>query len=338
MKFSIAIVGCGGVSSMHLDGCARHPDRVQIVAACDPDAARVAQAQAKYGIAQGFTSVQEMIEGAHWDAAIVCTPTNVREPIVRVLAAAGKHVFVEKPLASSLQEGTRLMEICEASGVLLAVDQNFRYHFPFHIAKKQIAEGLLGHITAIHHQHLCFRQDQGWRIHESRHTLEIMGVHWLDGFRWILNDDAQTVAAQTVAAQMRHAPSIDCAGETDLSVQVAFENGTVASYVDSFSSLFTRCETLILGECGTLRLEYGGAAFYDRNGGTQPAQKWDNPFGGDNKPDSAFECLNNLLRAIESGTQPDNSGRDNLKTLALMEAAYQSAESSSVITLRGDAL
>ncbi|BCM90177.1 myo-inositol 2-dehydrogenase [Abditibacteriota bacterium] len=328
MKFNIAVIGCGGVSSMHFEGFARHTDRVNVVAVCDPDAERRAQAQQKYGIAQGFSTVEELLAGADFVAAVVCTPTNVREPVVATLAAAGKHILVEKPFASSLEEGQRMVGLCERNGVFLAVDQNFRYHFPFHIAKDHIAAGLVGKVTAIHLQHMHFRQDSGWRTREKRHTLEIMGVHWLDGFRWILDSDGQNLSAQ-----MRHSNTIDCVGETDLSVQVAFANGTFATYIDSFSSLIPRCEALIIGESGTLRLDYDGASLFDQSGAPQPSQKWANPFAGNGKPDSAFECLNQLLLAIESGEQPSNGGRDNLKTLTLMEAAYLSSESGTTVKL-----
>jgi predicted dehydrogenase len=314
---------------MHLDGCARRTDRVQVVAACDPDPVRLAQTQQKYDIVNGFESLEAMIAGASWDVAVLCTPTSVRQPVLAQLAAAGKHVLVEKPLASSLEEGTRMVEACQAAGVQLAVDQNFRFHFPFSVAREQIASGLLGHVTAIHLQHLCFRQDVGWRTREKRHTLEIMGVHWLDGFRWILNSNAKSVSAQ-----MRHSAAIDCVGETDLSVQVAFENGTLAYYADSFSSRLSRCEALIIGERGTMRLDYNGATFFDGSSDSLPAQRWDNPFAGSGKPDSAFACLDQLLTAVEQGVTPDNSGQDNLKTLALMEAAYLSAESGETVKLR----
>ena len=333
MKSSIAIVGCGGVSAMHLAGCGRHADEVYLAAACDPDPARLAQTQQDYGIPAGFSTLDQMIAGTSFDAAIVCTPTSLREAVVKQLAAAGKHILVEKPFASSLEEGRRMVAAADAGGVQLAVDQNFRCHFPFYIAKEKIADGLLGAVTAVHHQHFCFRQDSGWRILEKRHVLEIMGVHWLDGFRWMLGSDAQTVAAL-----LRHSSAIDCAGETDLSVQVAFENGTAASYADSFSSLVPRCETVIIGERGTLRLEHGGAAFFDRSGGSQPAQTWENPYAGDGKPDSAFECLRQLLSAVESGQEPGNSGRDNLKTLALLEAAYRSSETGVIVPLSGGLL
>ena len=314
---------------MHLEGCARRPDRVEVVAACDPDAARRAAVQEKFGIAQGFATIEDLLAGADFDVAIVCTPTNVREAVVATLAAAKKAILVEKPFASSLEAGQKMVEICEKNGVLLAVDQNFRTHFPFHIAKTQIADGSLGAVTAIHLQHLCFRQDSGWRTREERHVIEIMGVHWLDGFRWILNREAQSVTAQ-----MRHSSAINCAGETDLSVQVAFEGGTFATYADSFSSHFNRCEALILGERATLQLDYNGATLLKR--GKAP-QHWENPFAGDGKPDAAFDCLNQLLNALENGTPPGNGGRDNLKTLALMEAVYASAASGGTVNLKADA-
>jgi predicted dehydrogenase len=331
VAINVALIGCGGVSSMHLDGCARHPDRVRVVAACDPDGARLAQAQEQYGIPAGFPSVERMIEGAEWKAAIVCTPTSVREPMIRTLASAGKHVFVEKPLASSLEEAERMVAACSEAGVRLAVDQNFRYHYPFHLAKERLAEGLLGRVVSIVHQDLFFRQDQGWRTSEPRHALAVMGVHWLDGFRWMLGCEARSVCCQ-----MRRSPAIECAGETDASVQVVFEDGTLVSYVQSFSSAVSRTETLILGERGVLKLGYRSLQVYDRPRAAEPASEWANPyFGerGEGKPESAYEGLRQLLLAVEQGEEPPNSGRDNLKTIALLDAAYRSDAEGQVILL-----
>ena len=332
MDYRVALVGCGGVSEMHLDGCALHPERVRVVAACDPDSARLAHIQQKYGIPAGFPSVAQMIAEAGWEVAIVCTPTSVREPVVAALAAAGKHVFVEKPLASSLAEAERMVATCASAGVQLAVDQNFRYHYPFYLAKERIAQGVVGPVTGILHQDLFFRQDRGWRTQERRHALAVMGVHWLDGFRWILDSDANVVFCQT-----RSSPAIECAGETDATVQIGFDNGTVASYVQSFSSAVSRTETLIVGERGVLKLTYDGLTLHER-GGAQPSATWANPFSGAGKPQSAFEGLNQLLLALEQEREAISNGQDNLKTMTLLEAAYRSAAEGHVITLRAGAL
>src|SRR5690606_16918534 len=100
---------------------APHSDRVKMVAACDPEFEKVEQAQKTYGIEQGFTSVEEMINGADWDVAIVCTPTPVREQVVKQLSSAGKHIFVEKPFADTYEVAKRMVDACSEANVQLAV-------------------------------------------------------------------------------------------------------------------------------------------------------------------------------------------------------------------------
>ncbi|HEX5323099.1 MAG TPA: Gfo/Idh/MocA family oxidoreductase [Capsulimonadaceae bacterium] len=329
MRHNVAVVGCGGVSSMHLDGIGKHPDRVRVVAVCDPDPQRVAATRDQYDIPAGFSSVSEMVNGSEWQVAIICTPTSLREPIVAELAAAGKHILVEKPMASSYQEAERMIALCDKAGVHLAVDQNFRYHYPFELTREKIAAGLIGSVTSIVHRDLFFRQDKGWRTGEKRHGLAVMGIHWLDGMRWILGSDAASLYSQ-----MRSSDAIDCAGDTDATVTIAFENGVIATYVQSFSSTVGGTETLVIGDCGALKVSYEGVALFDKPGLPEPKESWPNVYAGPNKPESAFACLDLLLSSIESQKEPANSGRDNLKTVALLEACYQSASSGSPVRLK----
>ena len=137
----IAVVGCGNVSAMHFEGYAAHPERVRVVAACDPVPQRRAWAGQQHGVPRTFASVEELLSLPGWDAAVVCTPSEVREPAVAALAAAGKHIMTEKPLAPTLAEAQRLVGLCAGAGVLLAVNQNFRDHYAFGIAAQLIADG-----------------------------------------------------------------------------------------------------------------------------------------------------------------------------------------------------
>jgi predicted dehydrogenase len=175
-----------------------------------------------------------------------------------------------------------------------------------------------------------FRQDRGWRIERDRHALAVMGIHWLDGLRWLLQCEARSLRCR-----LRRSPAIQAAGETDASLQIDFEDGVTVTYVQSFSSALARTETLVLGDAGLLRLHYGGATLYRREHGPEPVEEWENPYAGDNKPESAFACLDLLLSAIETGQPPPNSGRDNLRTVALLEAAYRSAAEDREVELRG---
>ncbi|HTK11456.1 MAG TPA: Gfo/Idh/MocA family oxidoreductase [Ktedonobacteraceae bacterium] len=324
--FPVAIVGCGNISQMHFDAYLPHPERIRIVAACDTDPERVNAVCKRDESLQGFTSLEEMIAQASWEVAIVCTPTHVRRPVVEILAKAGKHIFVEKPFADTYQDAQSMVAACKQAGVKLAVNQNFRYHYPFDMARNQIASGSIGSVVSVIHQDLMFRQDSGWRTQLQRHALSVMGVHWFDGFRWILQDEAQSVSCDT-----RSSAAIQCTGETEATATVRFTRGTLASYTESFSAFRGRTETLILGETGELVLNYDTMSLFDRDHRLTPQHLWENPYRGAHKPKATFINLNLLLEAIEQDNEPANSGNDNLKTIALLEGAYRSAQEHHAI-------
>jgi predicted dehydrogenase len=313
---------------MHFDGYAQEPERLYIAAAYDINPAQVHEAQQRYGFEQALDSLQAMIDGAEWEVGVVCTPTPVRLEVIRTLAGAGKHIFVEKPVADTYAEALQMIEICDKAGVMLAVDQNFRYHFAFEQARQLIAEGLIGNIVSIVLQDLSFRQDKGWRIQSPRHALSVMGVHWFDRFRWIVEAEPQSILCST-----RSSDAIVCVGDTDALSHILFENGVVVSYAQSFSSSMRRTECAVIGDKGSLVIHYDGIAHYERHG-SSPVQEWANPYGGSMIPTSAFMELNELLLALEAGREPSNSGRDNLKTIALLEAAYRSADERRLITFQ----
>jgi predicted dehydrogenase len=327
-RFDLAIIGCGGVSRMHLEGYLAHPERVRVVAVCDLDAKRVHEARSKYDIRKGYTSLDDLISKTSFDLAIVCTPTPVREKVISSLAAARKHIFCEKPLADSYAEAKRIVMACEKAAVQLAVNQNFRYHYTFEMAREIVQNGAVGEVVGVIHQDLMFRQDAGWRTECRRHALSVMGVHWLDGFRWMLGSEATSVSCQ-----MRSSPAINCAGETDAHVQIAFGAGTLVSYIQSFSTPHRKTETVVIGDSGMLTLDYEGLIIRRPGPEGEITRVDDSPLAGPGKPESAFRALNELLTALESGEKPSNSGRDNLKTIALLEAAYRSADQGGVVEL-----
>jgi predicted dehydrogenase len=327
-QFNVALVGCGNISRMHANAYRPHPERIRLVAACDPIPEQVARAQSEYGISQGFSSIEEMVNGAKWDVAVVCTPTFVREEAIAQLAAAGKHIFVEKPLADSATEAQRMVDICDQAGVKLAVNQNFRYHYAFDEARGLIQAGRIGAVISVAHQELTFRQDKGWRIQSDRHALSVMGIHWFDGFRWMLNDEPVAISCQANSS-----PAIDAAGESDAVINIRFERGTMVSYVQSFSSLVKRIETVVIGETGTLRLTYDGLELYTNGNSAEPEYVWVNPSSGTNKPLATYVTFNQLLTALEEGGEPANGGHDNLRTVRMLDAAYESSIDGRPVSL-----
>ena len=317
------MVGCGGVTAMHYAGYTAHPERIRVVAACDPLAERRDWAQQTYGVESVHETLDAMIDAADWDVAVVCTPTSVRRAMVERLAAAGKHLMVEKPLADTYDEAKALVEICAKADVQLVVNQNFREHYGFHLARELVADGRLGNVLGIVHEDLMFRQDKGWRKHAERHALSVMGVHWLDGFRFLLGREASWVWCRTASS-----PVIDAKGETEAFTQLLFDDIPV-TYTESFSSRLRRTETIVLGEQATLRLSAEQVELTDHTGTTS----WQNSYAGKGKPESTYRCLDQLLQALDGGKEPQNSGEDNLRTIALLDAAYASAKSGEPVTL-----
>ncbi|KAA9106639.1 Gfo/Idh/MocA family oxidoreductase [Microbacterium rhizomatis] len=313
---------------MHFRGYLAHPDRIEIVAAVDPSPERREWVTETFGITATFGSISEALEGADFEVAVVSTPSHVRLVAVEELAAAGIHLFVEKPLADGVAQAIEIVDVASAAGVLLAVDQNFRYHYAFGHARDAIREGRIGRVIAIDHRELMWREVTGWRAEQRHHSLSVMGVHWFDGFRFILGQEADWLVATT-----HRSPALEAAGETDASIHVRFADIGV-NYTQSFSSRVERIETIVIGEAGTLLLDYDHLEIHTADG----VETVSNPWAGPGKPESAFLGLDDLLTAIDAGGEPSNSGRDNLRTLSLLEAAYLSAETGEPVRFQDGVL
>jgi predicted dehydrogenase len=230
-----------------------------------------------------------------------------------------------------MTEARELVRTARDAGVLLAVDQNFRDHYAFGLGRDAIAAGRIGRVLGIDQSELMWREVVGWRAEARHHALAVMGVHWFDGFRQLIAaqpDAADRADADWIVARTFTHPAMATAGETDAFIQVHF-GGIPVNYTQSFASRVERVETVVLGEAGTLRLTYEALELHTADG----VERIANPCAGDGKPISAYRSLERLLDAIESGGEPGNSGEDNLKTLSLLFAAYESARTGEPVAL-----
>jgi predicted dehydrogenase len=323
-KYKVGIVGAGGVTDLHFAGYREHPERLEVAALCDPNHETLQARADKYGVPQRFTDLGDFIRSSGIDVAVVCTPSPIRKQILFPLIEAGLPVFVEKPFSDSLAEAAEITDKAKRHGVPVSVNQNFRRHFPFELIREIVAEGTVGHVTSILFSNFFFRQDTGWRLECERHALSVMGIHWFDGFRRILGSEAKSVVCQN-----RSSSAINCVGETDSTVQVVFENNTVVTYMQSFSSAFPKTEMIVIGETGTLVTGHGKVDLY-RKGDKEPSQSWENRVS---RETATFEGMNQLLVSLETGAEAANSSEDNLKTVALLDAAYVSAKEQRVVLL-----
>ena len=120
----VGMVGLGLVSAPHLKGYASHPG-AEVVAVCDLEGDRARAFADQHGIAQVFTSYDDMLERAGIDVVDIATPTFLHADMTRQAAEAGKHVHCEKPFCRSVGEGLAACEAARRHGVKVVVGETY---------------------------------------------------------------------------------------------------------------------------------------------------------------------------------------------------------------------
>ncbi|MEW6753766.1 MAG: Gfo/Idh/MocA family oxidoreductase [Candidatus Latescibacterota bacterium] len=144
MSLGVGIIGAGGISRAHARGYQQRAGRARIVAVADIAEERARQAAAEWGATHAFTDYRRLLELKEVDAVSVCTYNEAHcEPTVRALEA-GKHVLVEKPMASNTADAWRMVQASQASGRLLMVEMKWRFMPELQAGRQTVACGALG--------------------------------------------------------------------------------------------------------------------------------------------------------------------------------------------------
>lgn len=139
----VGAIGAGAIVRLsHLPAIGR-VGGVTAVAIADPDEQR-GQLLGKEHDAQAFTDYKAMIDEADIDAVLVAIPNHLHRPVVEYAAAAGKHVFVEKPVAHTLEDALAIQQACDTAGVVTQTGFNQRFWEPVRLAKQGLQSGVIG--------------------------------------------------------------------------------------------------------------------------------------------------------------------------------------------------
>jgi UDP-N-acetyl-2-amino-2-deoxyglucuronate dehydrogenase len=141
-KVKIAIIGCGKVSDLHAAAIKITPE-AQFVAVYSRNREKAARYGEKYGV-QGFIDIEEMIASTGAEAVIVCTPHPAHRNAAVIAAAAGAHVLVEKPLASSLKDCDEILEAAKIAKVKIGTVSQRRFYAPVQRVRQAIDAGKIG--------------------------------------------------------------------------------------------------------------------------------------------------------------------------------------------------
>lgn len=256
----IGVLGCGAIACAHHLPALRRLSGTVVVGLADPDgAARDRAAE----LAPGATIHADPIEllgRSDVDAVVIAAPTALHADLVVAAARAGKHVYIEKPLATSEAEASRVLEEVARSGVTATVGFNRRRQPVYEQARQLLDAGRIGNV---HFVHTAFCEPveisglPNWK--RTRATgggvLLDLGSHHFDLVRWFLRAEIEVVYAQTRSDRSEQ----DCA-LTEISTSTGAEVQSLFSFRAAHADFVE-----LFGDLGRLRVDrHGGSLVLHR--------------------------------------------------------------------------
>jgi predicted dehydrogenase len=330
----VGLGGWGGNWEQHAIPPVPEVERVAIVDAHEPTL-RSAQRVLDLPGDRCFGSLAEALETVAADGVLVTAPMAFHVPIALEALEAGLHVLVEKPFAGTVAEARTAVERAEERGLVLQVSQNYRFYPAPQVVRNLVADGAVGDLSVVHVDFRRWANDAPAatnRHYSFPHPLLYdMAIHHFDLLRMVTGREAVAVYAKVTDP-----PWSRFAEEASAVLTIELDGGLVASYRGSWVSRGP--QTLWDGEW-SLEGERGRITFTGRGddgpvddtvvvtlGGGEPkavdlpaVDVWGRSAG-----------LRQFARAVQGGAPPDVTGRSNLGSIALMEAAARSAESGRV--------
>lgn len=342
--FRIGILGSGFiVNDCHL--VAYRKAGFNPVAIASRTRAHAAQAAERHSISKIYDSCEQLLDAPEIEVLDIAVPPHAQASLIHAACKRKtvRGILAQKPLGMNYGEAVQIVRACEEAGIILAVNQNMRYDQSVRAGKTLLENGTIGEpviatidMRGIPHW-MPWQADMGWV------TLRIMSIHHLDTFRYWFGDperiycsvrpDPRTKFPHTdgiCTYILEYANGLRCVGIDDTWTGPAREGAPADIRIEW---RIEGLNGLAIGNIGWCQDPYttpstiryaarGDRDFY------RPSWKesW--------FPDAFAGTMAQLLIALETNAEPVVSGRDNLKTMALVDAGYRSAAEHRAIAPR----
>jgi len=325
----IGIVGAGGiVNYAHLPAYKRAGFKV--VAITDKNREAADKTARDHGIPRVCATVEELLANREVEIVDIAVYPAAQAEIVAKAAAAGKHMLCQKPFADEYSKALRNVELAAKANVKIAVNQQMRWDAGIRCARLLIDQCWLGAPTYGSIQVHCNTNWSMWPWIYAGKRLEVMfhSIHYIDSLRYLLGEPASVFTSGS------RAPGETTSAETKTLTIWEYESGLQvlidvchSTWTDDAYATFRLegSEGVIKGTIGLMynyptgrpdTLEF----MSNKNPGYWFAARLDSMW----IPDAFVGPMASLMRAVEEDTEPETSGRDNLRTLQIVFAEYRS--------------
>jgi predicted dehydrogenase len=317
-----------------------HVPEVDVVAYVDkdPNALDALRAEAHVPAERCFESLNEAIAATRPEAMLNTTALSAHYPVTRSGLEAGLHVLVEKPFAPSLSEAQQLVDEANARDLILMVSQNYRFFSAPRAIATMVHESGLGRLFEVS---IDFRRystvgpnGRGRHHMEEQPLLVDMSIHHFDLLRLILSREPQRIYCEAWNPEWT-----SFTGPPVAIASIVFEGGVVVSYRGSWISAAP-----VTPWAGEWRMQFeNGEIIWTSAADSDPTQDRVvvTPRNGEPrtidlipiKRTGTFGTLTEFVTSVQTGREPETSGRHNLGTVALVEAAVESATLRQPVTI-----
>jgi len=313
----VACIGMGWWSDVLADAIKR--SNKLAITACYTRSPDKREAFAKKYGCRPAASYEDVLADREIDAIINTTPNDVHLETTRAAAVAGKHVFLDKPIANNVSDGRAITEVCAKAGVVLALGYQRRRESHFRFVKKQIDQGVFGRLVNaeanISRDRLGKIDLSSWRYQAVGMPGGVMlqiGIHYADVLTYLLGP-VKAVRGQ-FAQLVLPGDNPDVA-----SLLLEHDSGALSTVNASYASASEYYLMNIYGKDAT--------AFYDMHGGLRLLRR------GEDKPvavpsasnDTFVEELEEFAAACRGGPKPEVGGEYGTVSLAVVRAGIVSA-------------
>jgi len=338
-KIRFALVGCGRIAKNHFGAIKQHSERCELVGVCDINPQAVAEAASATG-ATPYNNLTEMLAQCNADAFILTTPSGLHPGQAVQIAAAGRHVITEKPMATRWEDGKRMVAACDAAGVRLFVVKQNRRNATLQLLKNAVEKKRFGRIYMVNLNVFWTRPQEYYDSAKWRGTWEYDGgafmnqaSHYVDLLDWIIGP-IESLHAYTATLER------DIEVEDTGVISLRWRNGALGSMNVTMLTYPKNLEgsITILGEKGTVRI--GGVAVNE-------IQQWE--FAELDEDDQKVKeasyqttsvygfghplYYDNVIKVLRGEAEPETDGREGLKSLEVLIATYLSARDGKRVAL-----
>jgi UDP-N-acetyl-2-amino-2-deoxyglucuronate dehydrogenase len=341
MTYHLGILGAGGISETHASAAAALP-RVRISAVCGTNAAKVNRLAETYGAAR-YDDVAAFVRHRPMDIVAIGSPSGIHADQGELAAANGLHLLVEKPLDVTLARADRLIDAASRAGVQIAVCFQDRSNPRLAQVKRWLDEGVVGRPLLVSARVKWYRPPEyyaqsrwrGTRALDGGGALMNQGIHTVDLLLWWLGDIVRVSAR---AGTLLHRIEV----EDTIVAWLEFANGaigTIEATTAAYPGFPRRVE--LSGTRGTVVVEQdrivgcevqepppdlaAAIAAQDTDANASAAS----PIVSDARGHQRI--LEDLVEAIETGRRPRCDGVEGRRSVAVVNAIYESAASGRVV-------